>query len=89
MLLNSNFQPATSHNNGIPVVGSEKHTAALTLDKQGLIHDCNLACEELFKYRHDDLISKHISLLLPNLTGLALINKGAINPRLQYLLSSR
>lgn len=59
---------------------------ALTLDERGMIRDCSESGESLFGYRrHDDLIWQHISRLLPQLSGVALVLEGRINPLLNFL----
>lgn len=62
--------------------GSE---AVLTLDGRGMIRDCNRAGEQLFKYRRSELVWRAVSLLLPELAELELMQGGQPNPRLRYL----
>jgi hypothetical protein len=59
--------------------------AALTLDERGMIRDCSCAAEELFKYRRSELAWRHVSMLLPQLAELDLIQNGQANPRLRFL----
>jgi hypothetical protein len=57
---------------------------ALTLDNSGTIRDCGGPSEKLFQFRRDELIARHVSLLLPELQALELILDGEANPRLRY-----
>lgn len=59
--------------------------AVLVLNKNGIIHDCNQACEKLFGYLSSEIVWKHISMLLPQLAGIALMRGEQINPRLHFL----
>jgi hypothetical protein len=59
--------------------------AGLMLDDLGMIRDCNPESEALFKYRRSHLVSQHVSLLLPQLAELELIQKGQPNVRLSFL----
>jgi PAS domain-containing protein len=59
--------------------------AVLMLNDNGLIHDCNQACEKLFGYLSCEIIWKHISMLLPQLAGISLMSGEQINPRLHFL----
>ncbi len=58
---------------------------ALTLDERGMICDCSESGESLFGYRRHDLTWQHVSKLLPQLSGVALVLEGRINPLLQFL----
>lgn len=57
--------------------------ALLTLDDEGILCDCSSEGEALFKYCRDELIGRHISLLLPELLELELMQDGQINPHLR------
>ena len=59
--------------------------AALTLDDSGMICDCNGASEALFKYRRSDVVRQHVSMLLPQLAELDVMQNGEVNPRLRFL----
>jgi len=59
--------------------------ATLTLDDLGVIRDCSRACEPVFGYRPDELIGRHISVLLPQLPDADLVQEGRINSRLAFL----
>jgi hypothetical protein len=57
---------------------------SLILDNRGMIRDCSGDSETLFKYRHDELIKRHVSLLLPELETLELVRNGEPNHRLRF-----
>jgi PAS domain S-box-containing protein len=59
--------------------------AVLTLDDRGMISDCNRACEALFRYRRSELVWRHVSMLIPQLAELDLMQSGQPNPRLRFL----
>ncbi|TRZ67533.1 MAG: hypothetical protein D4S02_05015 [Rhodocyclaceae bacterium] len=59
--------------------------AGLMLDDLGMIQDCNPESEALFKYRRSQLVSQHVSLLLPQLEESKLIQNGQPNARLCFL----
>lgn len=59
--------------------------ATLTLDDLGVIRDCSRACEPVFGYRPDELIGRPISVLLPQLPDVDLVQEGRINSRLAFL----
>lgn len=65
-----------------PVTHSEP--AAFTLDCDGTIHDCNPTAERLFGYRRDELVLRHISLLLPQLAEVHWVEDGQPNPHLRF-----
>jgi len=58
---------------------------ALSLDDSGVIHDCSRSFEKLFGFLRDELVERHISTLLPQLTGVELMQAGHFNPLLNYL----
>lgn len=62
-----------------------KDMAALTLNDLGIICDCNLKSETLFKYRRSELVLQHVSLLLPQLVEMELMQNGQPNLRLRFL----
>lgn len=57
----------------------------LTLSDSGMIRECSRAIERLFGYSPAKLLWQHISVLLPQLAGMALVTGGEINHRLHYL----
>jgi PAS domain S-box-containing protein len=59
--------------------------AALVLDESGTIRDCNNSVEQLFGYRHSDLLLQHVSTLLPQLSGIVLMRDGQIDPHFDFL----
>jgi PAS domain S-box-containing protein len=63
---------------------TEDGMAALTLDERGMICDCNSASEKLFGYRRSELVWRHVSMLLPQLTGIDLLEDGRINAELRF-----
>lgn len=58
---------------------------ALSLDESGVIHDCSNSFEKLFGFLRDELVEHHISTVLPQLTGVELVQAGHFNPLLNYL----
>jgi hypothetical protein len=68
----------------VAVVPGEKDAVTLTLDNLGMIRDCSGPSEAVFKYRRDELIERHVSLLLPELEGLELVRNGEPNHRLHF-----
>lgn len=58
---------------------------ALSLDERGMIQDCSKSFERLFGFKRCDLVWQHVSRLLPQLTGVNLVEAGRLNPILNYL----
>ena len=58
---------------------------SLTLDKHGMIRNCSKSFGRLFDYQHHDLLSQHVSMLFPQLSGIDLLQDGRINPFLDFL----
>lgn len=71
-------------NDGIAPTSGEE-VAALFLDHRGMIRGCNAASESLFSYRRSELVWQHVSMLLPQLAELDLLQNGRINGRLRFL----
>lgn len=67
------------------VTAADECPAVLTLDDTGMIRDCNRAGEALFKYRRSELVWRHVSILLPQLADMKLMQDGQPNPRLRFL----
>lgn len=65
-------------------IHSDEELAALTLDQEGRICDCNEPAEELFGFNLDELVTRPISFLLPQLRDVEWIQNGALNPRLSF-----
>ena len=65
--------------------GNRHEPAALVLDEHGMIRDCSKAGEQLFGYRHNELVWQHISKLFPQLLDVQLVHNGRFNPRLEFL----
>ena len=70
---------------GIAAAIPNEIMATMTLDERGMIRDCNRASEALFEYRRSELVWRHVSLLLPQLADLELMQNGQPNPRLRFL----
>lgn len=66
-------------------VGVKDSMAVLTLTDKGMIRDCNEAVGRLFGCQPSQLIWQHISVLLPQLAEIVLMQGGQINPRLRFL----
>ena len=77
--INVNSQP------GIVTAHPIKDLATMSLDARGMIRDCNRASESLFEYRRSELVWRHVSILLPQLEELELMQNGQPNPRLRFL----
>ena len=58
---------------------------ALSLDETGVILKCSKSCEKLFGYPSPDLAKRHISYLIPQLSGHKLVVDGRFNPMLDFL----
>jgi hypothetical protein len=58
---------------------------SLALDERGIIQDCSKSFENLFGFQRRDLVWQHVSRLLPQLTGIDLVQAGRLNPLLNYL----
>ncbi len=56
--------------------------AVLTLDESGMIRDGSSASEALFGYALRDLLLAHVSVLLPQFSGIELLQNGKVNPEL-------
>lgn len=72
-------------NSSRAAVATSEEMAALMLDDLGMIRDCNREGETLFKYRRNELVAQHISLLLPQLAKMELMQNGQPNARLCFL----
>lgn len=57
----------------------------LTLSDSGMIRECSKAMERMFGYAPSKLMWQHVSVLLPQLSGMALVSGGEINHRLHFL----
>ena len=69
------------------VTGAEgaDNLAALIVDEFGVIRGCNRAGELAFGYCSGEMIQQHVSLLLPQLRNLELMQDGRPNSRLRFL----
>lgn len=77
---------------GSPHSGSTKvfpyqlrQPASLLLDEQGMIRDCDNVCVDLFGYSLRELVSAHVSKLLPRLSGIELVQDGQFNTQVDDL----
>ena len=77
-------QANTHASSGVPDVGMID-LAVLTLDDMGVIRDSSRACEQVFGYLPDELVGRHVSMLLPQLPDTELVQEGRINSRLAHL----
>lgn len=59
--------------------------ATLIVDGRGMIRACNSSCEKLLGYRRRELTWRHISMVLPTLAEVGLMENGEPNPRLRFL----
>ena len=66
-------------------VDEREDLAALAVDALGVIRYCNRATAALFKYRFDQLLGQHVSMLLPQLADLQLLQDGQPNARIRFL----
>ena len=66
-------------------VDAAKDMAVLTIDADGLVCDCDRACEALFDYSRSELVRHHVSMLLPQLADFTLLENGEPNARLRFL----
>jgi len=76
---------AATDKRNVIAVGAVVGLVSLTLDERGMVCDCNCAGESLFKYPRNELVLRHISMLLPQLAEVELIENGQLNPRLRFL----
>jgi hypothetical protein len=51
----------------------------------GEVLDCNVAAEEIFQIDRNELINCHISVVLPPLAGIPMIQGGMPNSRIRFL----
>lgn len=63
----------------------DDHAVVLTLNDKGMIRQCSKTSRELLGCPASELIWKPISMLLPQLDGVQLMNGRRINPRLRFL----
>ncbi len=66
-------------------VDRESNLAVLTLYDNGMIRDCSRVCAELLGCAASKLTWQHISIFLPQLADVALVNGERINPNLHFL----
>ena len=63
---------------------TEDELAALLLDPEGRIRDCNESAEELFGFHHDELVARPVAFVLPQLRDVEWFQNGSLNPRLSF-----
>jgi len=63
---------------------TEEELAALMLDPDGRIQDCNESAEKLFGFRHGELLTRPVAFLLPQLRGIEWFQNGSLNARLSF-----
>jgi len=84
--------PATVRNTRLPTKNSRPQVAhdpeqacRIWIDEYGQVLDCCEHTAGIFGYRPEILIGRHISLLLPHLSGGNLLKKGLLDPSLAFL----
>lgn len=82
-------QPAVSNPGNVlrdlATTDSGNGPATLIVDEFGVIRGCNRTGEAAFGYRSGEIISQHVSMLLPQLQNLELMQDGRPNSRLRFL----
>jgi len=58
---------------------------ALWMDRTGIIVECNPALETVFGYAGRELVSQHVSVVLPELSTGYVFRGGSLNPMLDFL----
>jgi hypothetical protein len=66
-------------------VAVERPMVVVMLNNTGMIRECSQNVYGLFGCRPSELVWKHISLLLPELAEVTLVQAGQINSRLRFL----
>ena len=59
--------------------------AGLVLDERGIVCDCDNGCETLFGHSRDEMVSRHVAMLLPQLADIDLLTDGQPNSKLRFL----
>jgi PAS domain S-box-containing protein len=85
--MNARLHTASLAINTVPASFHKPHKdpASLTIDHQGVICDCNETAMSLFGFLRDELVTRHISALFPQLVDVEWVQKGQPNPHLSYL----
>ncbi len=79
------FRPdAPSPESITPVPRVAEGEPVLMLDAKGIVQDCSAEGESLFGYRRSELVSQHVSVVLPQLAGMDLIEDGCLNAHLMF-----
>lgn len=61
----------------------KSRSSELWLNEEGIIRECTENAEEMFGLIRQQLISRHISQLFPQLAGIKLVDGGEFNSKLQ------
>ena len=62
----------------------QHNLAALMLNESGLVCAWDSACKMLFGHQESEIVSRHVSVLLPQLANVELLKGGEPNPELRY-----
>lgn len=87
-ITNAEYKPilaSNNMNNMQDYVGIDDGIAAVTLDSDGTILDCNQTASVLLNCSETKPIWKHISDLFPQLAEITLLIGESINPKLRFL----
>lgn len=63
---------------------AEEELAALMLDPEGRIRDCNESAEALLGFHHDELVARPVAFVLPQLRDIEWFQDGSLNARLSF-----
>jgi len=66
-------------------IDSSTSLAEVTLNDDGFIESCSKAATELLGCTANTLVLNHISIILPQLCGVPLVEGGRVNPYLRFL----
>ena len=81
-------QASESYSRPAPIPAAAwRAPAELELDHQGLICDCNTAGAKLFRHGREDLLSRHVSALFPQLADMEFMREGEPTARFRFLCS--
>jgi hypothetical protein len=59
--------------------------STLWVNEDGFVLDCCAHTEEVFGFWRDELLGKHISMLLPDLKNISMIDERGVSPALAFL----
>ena len=60
----------------------------IEMDTQGIIRNCNTECESLMGFKKEELVSRHITMLIQALGDVPLMLRGKLNPHLVFICHS-